>query len=363
LALLRAKRDWVIAETRGSARSRSPLDGAGYSWSSIGVTTAGTAEMQPSLLDTVRSTANRIYETVRTVSRETPLLTSPALDDAAGCRLFVKAESLQHTGSFKLRGAFYRLTQMERAQRQNGVVSFSSGNFAQGLARAGQLLGVPVTIVMPPNVPQFKILGTQRYGARVVIAEADGRPREVIAAERAAHLAEGQGLALLHPFDDSDVLLGHSSLGTELLQQLEVIGEDQPLDTLLVPAGGGGLAAGIALALRAHGSTTRLIAVEPAGYDDLARSLAAGERRRNGPPSPTLCDALQASSPGVVPFSVLQRTLSGALNVTDEEVRSAMRAAVESLKLVLEPSGASALAAALAAKSRGVDLGQRVGVI
>jgi len=319
--------------------------------------------MQASLLDTVRSTTNRIYETVRAISRETPLLTSPALDELAGRRLFVKAESLQHTGSFKLRGAFYRLKQLEPAQRQSGVVAFSSGNFAQGLARAGQLLGVPVTIVMPPNVPQLKILGTRRYGARVVIAEADGRPREVIAAELAAHLAESQGLALLHPFDDSDVVLGHSSLGTELLRQLEAMGEDQPLDTLLVPAGGGGLAAGVALALRAHGSTTRLIAVEPSGYDDLARSLAAGERHRNGPPSPTLCDALQANSPGAVPFSVLQKALSGALNVSDEEVRTAMRAALESLKLVLEPSGASALAAALAAKPRGLDLGERVGVI
>ncbi|HEY1890411.1 MAG TPA: pyridoxal-phosphate dependent enzyme [Steroidobacteraceae bacterium] len=319
--------------------------------------------MQASLLDTVRSTTNRIYETVRAISRETPLLTSPALDEVAGCQLFVKAESLQYTGSFKLRGAFYRLKQLQPGQRRNGVVAFSSGNFAQGLARAGQLLGVPVTIVMPPNVPQLKIRGTQRYGARVVVAEADGRPREVIAAEHAAHLAESEGLTLLHPFDDSDVVLGHSSLGTELLQQLEAIGEDQPLDTLLVPAGGGGLAAGIALALRAHGSTTRLIAVEPAGYDDLARSLAAGERHRNGPPSPTLCDALQANSPGAVPFSVLLRTLSGAWNVTDEEVRFAMRAAVESLKLVLEPSGASALAAALAGKPRGLNLGQRVGVI
>ena len=319
--------------------------------------------MQGSLLETVRSTTNQVYETVRAVSRETPLLTSPALDEVAGCRLLVKAESLQYTGSFKLRGAFYRLKQLGPGQRQNGVVAFSSGNFAQGLARAGQLLGVPVTIVMPPNVPQLKIRGTQRYGARVVVAEADGRPREVIAAERAAHLAGSEGLTLLHPFDDSEVVLGHSSLGTELLRQLAAIGEDQPLDTLLVPAGGGGLAAGIALALRAHGSTTRLIAVEPAGYDDLARSLAAGERHHNGPPSPTLCDALQANSPGEVPFSVLQSTLSGALNVTDEEVRFAMRAAVESLKLVLEPSGASALAAALAAKPRGLDLGQRVGVI
>jgi len=319
--------------------------------------------MQASLLDTVRSTTNRVYETVRTVSRETPLLTSPALDEIAGRQLFVKAESLQYTGSFKLRGAFYRLKQLQPAQRQRGVVAFSSGNFAQGLARAGQLVDVPVTIVMPPNVPELKIRGTQRYGARVVIAEADGRPREVIAAELAAQLAEGEGLTLLHPFDDSDVVLGHSSLGTELLRQLEAVDEGQPLDTLLVPAGGGGLAAGIALALRAHGSTTRRVAVEPAGYDDLARSLAAGERHRNGPPSPTLCDALQANSPGAVPFSILQRALSGALNVTDEEVRFAMRAAVESLKLVLEPSGASALAAALAARPRGLDLGQRVGVI
>jgi threonine dehydratase len=319
--------------------------------------------MQASLLGTVRSTTNRVYETVRTIARETPLLTAPALDEVAGRQLFIKAESLQHTGSFKLRGAFYRLKSLGALQRQSGVVAFSSGNFAQGLARAGQILGVSVTIVMPPNVPSLKVLGTQRYGARVVIAESDGRPREVIAAELAARLAESEGLVLLHPFDDSDVVLGNSSLGTELLQQLEALGERDELDTLLVPAGGGGLAAGIAIALRAQGSVIRLIAIEPAGYEDLARSLAVGERLRNETPTPTLCDALQANSPGAVPFSVLRETLSGAFSVTDAEVRVAMRAAVECLKLVLEPSGASALAAALMAKSRGIDLGKRVGVV
>lgn len=319
--------------------------------------------MQTSLLDTARSTTERIFEVVRTVSRETPLLTSAALDEIAGCRLFVKAESLQHTGSFKLRGAFFRLKNLDPAERRNGVVAYSSGNFAQGLARAGQVLGVPVTIVMPPEVPQMKVLGTRRYGARIVFAKPDGRPREVIAAETAANLAESEQLALLHPFNDSDVVLGHSSLGTEFLQQLEAIGEAHPLDTLLVPAGGGGLAAGIALALRAHGSTTRLIAVEPAGYDDLARSLAAGERRRNETPSSTLCDALQAVSPGALPFSVLQHTQCSALDVSDAEVKAAMRAALECLKLVLEPSGASALAAALAAKRHALDLGGRVGVV
>jgi len=319
--------------------------------------------MQTPLLETTRSTTNDIFQSVRAVSRETPLLTSAALDEIAECQLFVKAESLQHTGSFKLRGAFYRLKNLDPAERRNGVVAYSSGNFAQGLARAGQVLGVPVTIVMPPDVPQTKVLGTRRYGAKVVFTKPDGRPREVVAAETAANLAEVEQLALLHPYNDRDVVLGHSSLATELLQQLEALGEDRSLDTLLVPAGGGGLAAGIALALRAHGSTTRLIAVEPSGYDDLARSLVAGECRRNEAPSPTLCDALQAISPGAIPFSILQQTLSGALNVTDEEVKCAMRAALEYLKLVLEPSGASALGAALAAKTRGWDLGRRVGVV
>jgi threonine dehydratase len=209
----------------------------------------------------------------------------------------------------------------------------------------------------------MKVLGTRRYGARVVFTKADGRPREVIAAETAANLADDEQLALLHPYNDRDVVLGHSSLATELLRQLEASGETESLDTLLVPAGGGGLVAGIALTLRAHSSTTRLIAVEPHGYDDLGRSLAAGERCQNETPSPTLCDALQAISPGAVPFSILQQTLSGALTVTDAEVQVAMRAGLEHLKLVLEPSGASALAAALAAKVRGVDLGRRVGVI
>lgn len=319
--------------------------------------------MQTSLLNTPWSTTHEVFETVRTISRETPLLTSAALDELAGCQLLIKAESLQHTGSFKLRGAFYRLKNLEPAQRQNGVVAFSSGNFAQGLARAGQILSVPVTIVMPHDVPQMKVIGTKRYGARVVFSESDGRPREMVAAETAANLAESEHLTLLHPFNDSDVVLGHSSLGTELLQQFEALHEEQPLDTLLVPAGGGGLAAGIALALRSNHSPIRLFAVEPSGYDDLARSLAAGERHRNETVSRTLCDALQAVSPGAVPFSVLLETLSGALSVTDDDVKQGMRAALEHLKLVLEPSGASALGAALVAKRRGVDLGNRVCVV
>lgn len=315
------------------------------------------------LLDTSRSTTQAVFEAVREISRETPLLNSPALDEIAGCRLFVKAESLQHTGSFKLRGAFYRLKNLTPDERSHGVVAYSSGNFAQGLARAGQILGIPVTIVMPPDVPQMKVLGTRRYGARIVFTKPDGRPREAVAAETAETLAEREHLALLHPFNDSDVVLGHSSLGTELLQQLEAAGEGRPLDTLLVPAGGGGLAAGIAVALRAHGSTTRLVAVEPAGYDDLGRSLAAGERRKNEIPTPTLCDALQAVSPGALPFSVLQQASCDALQVADEQVRFAMRVALEHLKLVLEPSGASALAAALGAKSLAQGLGSRVGVV
>ena len=319
--------------------------------------------MQTSLLNTPWSTTHEVFETVRAISRETPLLTSAALDELAGCQLFIKAESLQHTGSFKLRGAFYRLKNLDPAVRQNGVVAFSSGNFAQGLARAGQILGVPVTIVMPHDVPQMKVLGTKRYGARVVFSGPDGRPREMVAAETAANLADSEQLTLLHPFNDSDVVLGHSSLGTEVLQQFAALHEKHPLDALLVPAGGGGLAAGIALALRANQSSIRLIAVEPSGYDDLARSLAAGERHRNETASVTLCDALQAVSPGPVPFSVLLETLSGALSVTDEDVRLGMRAALEHLKLVLEPSGASALGAALVARSRGVDLGKRVCVV
>jgi threonine dehydratase len=316
-----------------------------------------------SLLDTVQATTQAVYETVRAVARETPLLTSPALDELAGRQLFVKAESLQHTGSFKLRGAFYRLKCLDPLQREQGVVAFSSGNFAQGLARAGQLLGVPVTIVMPHDVPMLKVLGTRRYGAHVVFAQPDGRQREVVAAEKAADLASNERLTLLHPFDDAEVVLGHSSLGTELLMQLAAIGEVDPLDTLLVPAGGGGLAAGISLALRAHRSTTRLIVVEPDGYDDLARSLAAGERHRNGASAPTLCDALQAVSPGAVPFEVLRGSSATAVSVTDDDTRLAMRAAAEHLKLVLEPSGASALAAVLTSRARGVELGPRVGVI
>ena len=319
--------------------------------------------MKTSLLDAAKSQAQEAHRIVRAIARETPLLSSPVLDEIAGRQLFIKAESLQHTGSFKLRGAFFRLKNLDPSQRERGVVAFSSGNFAQGLARAGQILAVPVTIVMPKDVPAVKVSGTRRYGARVVFAQPDGRPREFIAAETATNLAKEERLTLLHPFDDPDVVLGHSSLGTELLQQLESMGESTSLDALLVPAGGGGLAAGLSLALRAHQSPTRLIAVEPEGYDDLARSLDTGERQRNRVSGTTLCDALQAVSPGAIPFSVLRETLSSAVSISDEHVRFAMRAAAEHLKLVLEPSGASALAVALTAASRGLELGKRVGVV
>ena len=161
--------------------------------------------MQTSLLDTSQSTADKIHQTVRAVARETPLLSSPALDELAGRQLFIKAESLQHTGSFKLRGAYYRLNNLGSKEREKGVVAFSSGNFAQGLARAGQLLGVSVTIVMPKDVPELKVLGTKRYGAAVVFAQPDGRPREVVSAELAAGIAQDEHRVLLHPFDDADV--------------------------------------------------------------------------------------------------------------------------------------------------------------
>lgn len=292
----------------------------------------------------IRDMRNAV-QTLAGVVRETPLLSSPSLDGEVGARVLVKAESLQLTGSFKMRGAYYRLTKLDTNERRAGVVAFSSGNFAQGLAAAGALLSIPVTIVMPADAPEAKIMATRSYGAHVVLTDHGARNREVVANERARAISSETGAILLHPFDDPHIVAGQSTVTIEMLQQAGDLGVS--LDAVLVPVGGGGLIAGCALACDQSQSRPDVYAVEPAGYDDFSRSLTMGERLRNETNPVTLCDALQASSPGAVTFAVAQGRVARGIAVDDALVCRAMALAFRHLKIVLEPSGAVALAATL----------------
>ncbi len=297
--------------------------------------------MIPSLED-----ISKAYAATRKVTRRTPLLEVPALAEAAGAaRAFVKAESLQTAGSFKIRGATWRLMQLSPGERVSGVVAYSSGNFAQGLAAAGQAQGVPVTIVMPADAPEMKRRATEALGARVVLSHHGDRPREEAASALAKETAAREGLALLHPFDDPLIVAGQAGAGLEALEQLADAGTRA--DLVACPVGGGGLLGGVSLAFRYADADVALRAVEPEGYDGMGRSLAAGAATRVATGQTTVCDALQATQPGAAPFAAAQWAGVQGLAVDDAAVRRAMLFAFERLKLVLEPSGAIALAALL----------------
>ena len=273
---------------------------------------------------------------------QTPLLSAPALDDIAGRRVFAKAEVLQLTGSFKFRGAWSAVSNLPTAERAKGVLAFSSGNHAQGVAYAAALHGVQATIIMPADAPQAKIDNTRFYGAEVILYDRKGgEDRNVIG----ARLQEERGLPLIKPFDNADVIAGQGTCGLEIAQQAREAGIEQA--EVLACCGGGGLSAGIALALEADAPQMRLRTVEPEGFDDTARSLAAGEICRNTGPEAGLCDAIVTPAPGQLTFPILNRLAGAGIVVSDDEVRAAMRAAYAHLKLVVEPGGAVALAAAL----------------
>ena len=274
--------------------------------------------------------------------RQTPLLSAPALDDIAGRRVFAKAEVLQLTGSFKFRGAWSALSNLPPAERAKGVLAFSSGNHAQGVAYAAALHRVQATIIMPADAPQAKIDNTRFYGAEVILYDRKGgEDRNAIG----ARLQEERGLPLIKPFDNVDVIAGQGTCGLEIAQQAREAGIERA--EVLACCGGGGLSAGIALALEADAPQMRLRTVEPEGFDDTARSLAAGEICRNTGPEAGLCDAIVTPAPGQLTFPILNRLAGAGIVVSDDEVRAAMRAAYAHLKLVVEPGGAVALAAAL----------------
>jgi len=271
--------------------------------------------------------------------RRTPLLSSPAIDAVAGRRVLVKAECLQWTGSFKFRGGWAAVSALPAGVR--GVIAYSSGNHAQGVARAAALHGIAAVIVMPEDAPRAKIDGTRALGAEVVLYRRESEDRDAIGAAIAAE----RGLMLIRPFDDPEVIAGQGTCGIEIAEQAAAAGVT--VADVLVCCGGGGLSAGVALALEAEAPGLRVRTAEPEGFDDMARSLAAGRRLRNARLSGTVCDAIMTPEPGALTFPVLHRLAGPGLAVSDDEALAAMAAAARHLKLVLEPGGAVALAAAM----------------
>lgn len=289
-------------------------------------------------------------ERIEGVVHRTPVLRSRALDAMLGAQVALKAESFQRGGAFKLRGAYNKLASLAPQDLRDGVVASSSGNHAQAVAIAAGLLGARATIVMPHDALASKVQATRGYGAEIVPCDRAVEDLE----ERAVRLAAERGLPLVHPFDDPLVMAGQ---GTATLELLEQAGE---LDVLLVPIGGGGLISGGAVIARERAPSTRVIGVEPAGADDTHRSLATGERVRLASPA-SIADGQLVPCPGKLTFAVIQELVERVLLVEDAEILRAMRILFERLKLVVEPSGASALAAALAHREQFEGL--RVGVI
>jgi threonine dehydratase len=274
----------------------------------------------------------------------TPLIEHPALNAAVGGRVLLKAENLQRVGAFKFRGAYNKIAQLDAAAFPGGVVACSSGNHAQGVAAAATLRGLKSTIVMPSDAPRLKIERTKAFGGEVIAYDRATEDRDAIARDLCAR----RGAAYVHPFDDPDVIAGQGTVGVEMMEQAAEI-EAVP-DLVLVGVSGGGLIGGVSLAVKEASPATQIYSVEPAGFDDLARSLVRGERQRNDRLSGSICDALMAAMPGEITFEVAKRTLAGGLAVTDEEAKAAVRFAFRELKLVVEPGGAVSLAAILARK-------------
>lgn len=278
------------------------------------------------------------------VAIRTPLLRSAELDGRANAQIHLKPECLQHIGAFKFRGAYNRLVQLDPEARARGVVAFSSGNHAQGIAYAARLLGINSTIVMPSDAPEIKKAGTAALGATIRYYDRHKESREDIAAE----IAGKSGAVVVPAFDDKDVIAGQGTCGLELMQQMQEQGSIP--DAVLSPCGGGGLLAGIATAVRGVSEITRLFGIEPEGYDDHLLSLRAGRRMKAQAAQTTLCDALMAPMPGLLTWEINSRLVSDFLVVSEAEVAHAVSFAFRYLKLVLEPGGAVALAALLSGK-------------
>ena len=289
-------------------------------------------------IDMIRAAAKRI----KGHARVTPMLTSPFLDDIAGRRVLVKPECLQHTGSFKFRGGWSAVSALDDTTRKRGIIAYSSGNHAQGVAAAAAAHGAPAVIVMPQNAPKLKIDNTRALGAEVVLYDrAGGESREVVGGA----IAEARGLTLIRPYDDPQVIAGQGTTGLEIATQTAELGVTS--GDVIACCGGGGLTSGIALALEAEAPDMRVRPAEPEGFDDTARSLASGQKQRNAHETGSLCDAIITPEPGDLTFPILQQLAGPGLVVTEEEALHAMALAFKRLKIVVEPGGAVALAAAL----------------
>jgi threonine dehydratase len=273
------------------------------------------------------------------VALHTPLLTSTALDAMTGGRIFLKAETLQRTGSFKFRGAYNKLAAIPPAERGGGVVAFSSGNHAQGVAAAAQLLGMPCVIVMPADAPRGKRQRTAALGAEIVLYDRVREDREAIARDIAAR----RGAVLVPPYDDALIIAGQGTAGREIVEDLNALGLIPEI--VVVTASGGGLTAGIALAIKSRVPSALLYTAEPQGFDDHARSFRSGRREENVELTGTICDALMARMPGKLTFAINHSLVGAGVAVSDKEVAAAVAFAFNELKLVVEPGGAVALAA------------------
>ena len=280
---------------------------------------------------------------------KTPLIESSALNARVGGRVLIKPENLQRMGAFKFRGAYNAISQLSPDQWPGGVAACSSGNHAGGVAEAARLCGLHATIVMPEDAPEIKLSRTRAAGAEIVTYNRHKDNREQIAAD----ISNDRQACYISPYDNPDIIAGQGTSGLELMRQAEELGATP--DCLLSPCGGGGLIAGLSLAVKHLNPAIEVFSVEPEGFDDHARSLATGERVRNVSLSGSICDALLAPMPGELTFQVNSKLLSGALSVTDDEVRDAIRFAFNELKLVLEPGGAVALAALLSGKFEARD--------
>lgn len=288
----------------------------------------------------IQAAADRI----RGHALETPLIESPALNERAGVRILLKTETLQRVGAFKFRGAYNRLVQLTAEERARGVVAFSSGNHAQGVALAARLLGIPAMIVMPSDAPKVKVVATKGYGAEVRFYDRLTDSREAIAAE----IAGQRGSVVVPAFDDPHIIAGQGTVGLEMVAQARAQGAS--LDLVAAPISGGGLVAGLATAIKGLSPDTVMVGVEPEGFDDTLKSLQAGARQVIKPTGRSLCDSLESPFPGELTFPIMQRTVAEVAVVSDPEITEAMRYAFATLKLVVEPGGAAALAALLAGK-------------
>src|SRR5271166_1786628 len=278
------------------------------------------------------------------VALRTPLVTSPVLDALTQARIFLKAEILQRTGSFKFRGAYNKLSSIPPSERARGVVAYSSGNHAQGVAAAARLLGMPAVIVMPADAPRPKRERTAALGAEIVLYDRAREDRQAIAQD----IAQKRQAALVPPYDDPLVIAGQGTAGREIVEDLAAQGLVP--DVVVVTASGGGLTAGIALAVKARVPQARLYTAEPEGFDDHARSFRSGQRERNSALTGTICDALMAQTPGEMTFAINRALDADGSAVSDQEVAAAVAFAFRELKLVVEPGGAAALAALLSGK-------------